>query len=165
MRPTTGFTLIELLVTVAIAAILAVVAVPGFRSLIQGNRAATQTNTLVSALTFARSEAIRRGTTVSMCPSSDQTSCTGGTDWTVGWIVFGDADGNGEPADATDLLRVWQSLSGSAALSGPQSHSFVGTGQAVASASFSYTASGVPTRMACVNSVGRTELKKGVATC
>ncbi|MCK5769780.1 GspH/FimT family pseudopilin [Algiphilus sp.] len=165
MRPTTGFTLIELLVTVAVAAILAVVAVPGFRSLMQGNRAATQTNTLVSALTFARSEAIRRGTTVSMCPSSNQTSCTGGTDWSVGWVVFRDADGDGEPGDATDLLRVWQSLSGPAALSGPQSQSFMGTGQAVTSASFSYTASGVPTRMACVNNVGRTELKKGVATC
>lgn len=163
MKSTSGFTLIELLVTVAVAAILAVVAVPGFQALFQGNRAATQTNNLVSALNFARSEAIRRGTTVALCPSADQATCTGATDWTTGWIVFDDADGNDQPADASDLLRVWQSLDGNASLVGPTSHSFLGTGVAESSASFTYSASGVTTRYACINAVGRTELKKGSA--
>ena len=56
-----GFTLLELMVTVAVAAILATVAVPGFRDLIQNNRVTTQTNELVTALNFARTEAVKRG--------------------------------------------------------------------------------------------------------
>lgn len=61
-----GFTLVELMVTLAVAAILATVALPGFTSLIQTNRVTTQTNELVASLNLARSEAIRRGLPVTV---------------------------------------------------------------------------------------------------
>ena len=61
MKMCRGFTLLELMVTVAVAAILTTVAVPGFRDLIQNNRVTTQTNELVTALNFARTEAVKRG--------------------------------------------------------------------------------------------------------
>jgi type IV fimbrial biogenesis protein FimT len=59
-----GFTLLELMVTVAVLAILLTVGVPSFRDLIQNNRVTTQTNELVTALNFARAEAVKRGRSV-----------------------------------------------------------------------------------------------------
>lgn len=59
-----GFTLIELMVTIAVAAILLAVAVPSFRHLIISNRLTTAANDVVTALTVARSEAIKRNADV-----------------------------------------------------------------------------------------------------
>lgn len=64
MKMGRGFTLLELMVAIAVLAILATVGVPSFRELIQNNRVTTQTNELVSALNFARTEAVKRGRNV-----------------------------------------------------------------------------------------------------
>jgi type IV fimbrial biogenesis protein FimT len=64
MKVCRGFTLLELMVAIAVLAILATVGVPSFNELIQNNRVTTQTNELVSALNFARTEAIKRGRNV-----------------------------------------------------------------------------------------------------
>ena len=78
MKVCRGFTLIELMVTIAVVAILTTVAVPGFRDLIRNNRVTTQTNEVVSALNFARTEAIKRGrsVTVRLQPVGDGWSAT-----------------------------------------------------------------------------------------
>ena len=64
MKVCRGFTLLELMVAIAVLAVLATVGVPSFRDLIQNNRITTQTNELVTALSFARAEAIKRGQTI-----------------------------------------------------------------------------------------------------
>jgi type IV fimbrial biogenesis protein FimT len=74
-----GFTLIELMVVVAVLAIVATVAVPSFQQIIENNRLATESNRLLSAMSFARSEAVRVGDDVSLSAKA------GGFD--EGWCV------------------------------------------------------------------------------
>src|SRR5690554_54374 len=61
-----GFTLIELLVTLVVLAIVVTVAVPSFQDIIRNNRVSTETNSFVSALQLARSEAVKQGAEVSL---------------------------------------------------------------------------------------------------
>ena len=108
-----GFSLIELMVTIAVAAILLGIAAPSFQDLVIRNRLATNANQLVTALNLARSEAIKRGTTVSVCKSANGSSCGGsGVNWESGWIVFVNNDDDspavvdpGEP-----ILRVFPGI-------------------------------------------------------
>ena len=92
-----GFTVLELIVTMTIAAILLSVGIPSFINTIRTNRLASATNEMVSALMYARSEAVKRNLPVILCRSSNGTSCaasgTGG--WEIGWIVYVDGNCNG----------------------------------------------------------------------
>jgi type IV fimbrial biogenesis protein FimT len=107
-----GFTMLELMVTVVILGILLTIGVPSFQSVIRNNRIASSTNELVGALTYARSEAMKRGDAVTACPTEDQESCAGSNDWATGWMVFVDLNQDGA-RDATEaLLQVWQGLGG-----------------------------------------------------
>jgi type IV fimbrial biogenesis protein FimT len=98
-RHSGGFTIIELMVTIAIAAVLLGLAVPGFGTLMRNNRLATQTNTVVGALNYARSETLVRGMPISVCAASSAardrcvTPAATSTSWTNGWIVFTDRSG------------------------------------------------------------------------
>lgn len=124
MKRYTGFTLIELIITVAIAAIVLTIGIPSFNATIRQNRLITTTNDFAAALSLARSEAIKRGTRVTLCKSTDGTTCvtTGGYD--QGWIVFVDnlAAGSGGAAGVhdnnEDIIRVYGKLSGGMTLVG-----------------------------------------------
>ncbi len=96
-----GFTLVELMVTLSVLAVLLGVGVPSFQATIRGNRITATANDLVAALQFARSEAVRLGVNVTLCPSNNQTTCSGA--WTDGWVVRG-------PVAADPPLRVWPAL-------------------------------------------------------
>jgi type IV fimbrial biogenesis protein FimT len=119
---TNGFTLVELLTALIVLAILFGIAIPSFRNFILNNRTTTTQNDLVTAFTYARSEALRRGTPVSVCASKDASTCSGDVDWATGWIVFvdsGAATGTREPADANEVvLQAWASTSADMSVSG-----------------------------------------------
>lgn len=118
-----GFTIIELMVTVTLLSVVLVLALPGFQSFIQNNRVATQANNFITALTLARSEALKRGTNVSVCASSDQATCTGA--WNQGWIVFTDnATGSNAPAINT-VIQAFEALDGNPSLTEASNATFV----------------------------------------
>lgn len=106
-RHSSGFSIVELMTVLAIVGIFLAWALPSFLETIRTNRVTSRTNDLVLGMSLARSEAIRRSTAVSVCASSDQTTCSG--DWSGGWVVFVDPDANGVVGDATnDIVRVSQ---------------------------------------------------------
>lgn len=94
-----GFTAIELMVTIAILAVLASLAAPSFKPLIERWRVRQTVEGLQSTLYYARSEAIRRGggIVVEKLPK-DSNGCplaAGNADWDCGWTVYVTAGHNG----------------------------------------------------------------------
>ncbi|MHB1054096.1 MAG: GspH/FimT family pseudopilin [Thiobacillus sp.] len=81
-----GFTLIELMVTISILAILLMIAVPSFIEVTLGSKLGAYANNLAASAHLARSEAIKRNAVVTLCVSSNGTSCASGG-WEQGWIV------------------------------------------------------------------------------
>lgn len=107
-----GFTLIELLITLSIAMILLTIAVPSFIDFIRNGRMATQTNDLVLALAYAKSEAVKRGITINVCKNVDTTTACSNADtgWSNGWTIFVDSDNDCVVDSTEEVLRVWPAL-------------------------------------------------------
>jgi len=61
-----GFTLIELVITMAVLGIVLAFGIPAFNGVIENNRVTTQANSLLGAVNYARSEAVKRGEIVSL---------------------------------------------------------------------------------------------------
>lgn len=95
-RRSAGFTLLELMVSITVLTIVLSIAVPSFMDTTRRNRLTAQTNGLMSALAIARSEAVKRGTPVTVCPAAalagvgaDQ--CSANTQWAAnGWLILAD---------------------------------------------------------------------------
>lgn len=81
MHAQRGFTLIELLVVLALIAIMAMIGVPGFQTMIQNSRLASTTNNLLSTLQYARSEAVTQRAAITVSPLN-------GADWASGTLIM-----------------------------------------------------------------------------
>lgn len=94
-----GFTTIELMVTVSVLAVLMAIAAPSFTPLIESWRVRQATEQLQSTLSYARSEAIKRGGQVAIQKIPNNTngysSASGTRDWDCGWFVCHDTNSNG----------------------------------------------------------------------
>jgi len=104
-----GFTLVELLLAVAIVGLLTTVGIPSLSDFLKNSGLKSTAYELMSAMTVARSEAVKRGTTVILCRSADPHASTptcGGTarDWSDGWLVFVSTDGDADYDAGADIL-------------------------------------------------------------
>jgi len=86
MKTQHAFTLLELLITLSLASVLFFLAIPSGIHLINSNKATTKVNELVAAIHLGRTEAIKRGVTVTLCKSQDGQTCSG--TWDDGQILI-----------------------------------------------------------------------------
>ena len=105
-----GFTLLELIVTMSVAVILLTVGVPSFRDVVKNSRITAQTNEFLASVNLARSEAVKRGETMTLCASEDGIECeedeVKDTDWSIGLILL----------DASDtVVREWDPIAAGSA--------------------------------------------------
>jgi type IV fimbrial biogenesis protein FimT len=104
-----GFTLMELMITLALAGVLVALAVPSMREFARNSRLTSAANEMLHSLSLARTEAIKRQSgRVTVCATTDPNasdatlSCSYGA--MSGWIVFVDADSNGQFDNGTDTV-------------------------------------------------------------
>lgn len=148
-RPASGFTLVELMLAVAILGILASLAAPSFTDLIESQRAKSAATDIYVALARARSEAVKRNTSVTLSPKS--------ANWANGWQIPDPVSGTIiEDHDAISNLTVTGPTSviyqSSGRVSGTTAPSFVITGAASTSA-----------RCVAVDLSGRPSVKAGTS--
>jgi len=181
-----GFTLIELLVVLAIMGILVVLAMPSFARLAATTSVTAQVNDFIADSRFARTEALRRGTSVTMCRSSNPDASVptcAGTDatsgWEGGWIIFVDNDSSNSRNGGEELLRVHAAIpdSGGIRKSGANNYNqlrYRATGWAIAANATLRFLPKSPTAQAdvtqgrtiCISSLGRVRaLPTSDATC
>ena len=106
MQRSKGFTMIELATTVATLAVCAGIALPSMGGLLERHQASAAIASLSTHMAMARNTAITRGKATAICPTRDGTSCHAGTDWSHGWLLFLDEDGNRKVDAASDILRA-----------------------------------------------------------
>ncbi|TFY92400.1 prepilin-type N-terminal cleavage/methylation domain-containing protein [Pseudomonas kairouanensis] len=104
-----GFTLLELLLGLLVSGILAHLAVPAFKSLLESQQRQTTAQSLAQGLRFARSEAIAHNRAVVIHALDD--------DWGQGWRVIVDVSGRGHE-DEDNPVRLLRQESGRVAIIG-----------------------------------------------
>jgi type IV fimbrial biogenesis protein FimT len=121
MNTVRGFTLFELLIALAVAAVLFGVALPALSNGLEAARSLDARSSLLTSLTIASNQATLTGSRAVLCPSRTGSSCVNSADWSQGWIVFLDADGNREMDSGESILQQTGALAGKVRL-----HSTVG---------------------------------------
>lgn len=122
-----GFTIIELMTVVVLVGVLLALAVPSMSGFLQRRAVVAASEQFVSDMRLARSEAIKRAASVTVCRSENGSSCAGtGGNWNTGWIVFVNFNSNGVRDTDDILIRAQQSLPSIAMIAAPD-ESFINT--------------------------------------
>jgi type IV fimbrial biogenesis protein FimT len=100
-RHASGFSLIEMLTTLSILAILLAIASPGLASLSSANALSSVQSELAASLMLARGEAMKRSATVGLAAIAPVT----GSEFSAGWTVFVDSNGNGRYDVGETIVR------------------------------------------------------------
>lgn len=95
-----GFTLIELMVTIALVAVMLVLAAPSFVTFQRNAQLTSAANSLLAALSAARAEAMKRQLRTFVVPGN---ATTASTNWADGWTVYVDVNSD---AAAGSLLMT-----------------------------------------------------------
>lgn len=171
-----GLTLVELLVLVAIVAILAGLGMPHFGTAIARQRARNAGDELATALQLARFEALRRGGQV-VLRKAEVPGCSAPSvrDWSCGWTVFADLDGDGRFGPGDELIQAWPPLQGVQATTNAPAPPdalavnrwgrFPGLGIFRFSLTPTIRSAAAATELLCVSAGGRLQRLRGTGEC
>lgn len=101
-RRFSGFTLIELMIVMALMGIVLAYGVPGVRSMMDNQKMKAATFDLVTTAMFARSEAVKFGST----PGASISIAPAGGDYNSGWCVVFTGTSCSVSAPGGDVMRV-----------------------------------------------------------
>ncbi|MEK6708673.1 MAG: GspH/FimT family pseudopilin [Pseudomonadota bacterium] len=116
--PSRGMTLVEVLVALSVLSILLAIGVPAFNQFVISNRLSAYSSDMLSTLTLARSEAIKRNSQVVLCKSADGETCAGAGSWNQGWIEFADPNNNANRDAGEPIVYKMPALQSGYALDG-----------------------------------------------
>jgi type IV fimbrial biogenesis protein FimT len=102
-----GFTLVELMITLAIAGILLAIGIPSMRGFVLDGRISSAASDLSLALSLARTEAVKRGKSVTVLANGGGGASN---EWGPGWVVFVDDDSDGVQDAGEESLRDFQAM-------------------------------------------------------
>ena len=127
IRQNSGLTALELLITLSIASILVSLATPSFSKLISHSRMSSSLSSLEKILKLARIEALTHQSSVIICGSINQTTCSQSKSWKTGYMSFLDVKNLGRPSeDDVDqkLIQLVQEQPNNTFInfSGPKNH-------------------------------------------
>ena len=106
-----GFTLLELFIIIGILGLTMAFAAPGLSTMIANNRISGEASDFAAALQFAKAEAVARVNPVIHCKkNADSDDCIATGDWSQGWIVVSDDDGDGGVDTGEAVLMVHEAL-------------------------------------------------------
>ena len=103
--------MIELMVVVTLVAVLLALAIPSMSGFLKRRAVAAAVEQFASDMRLARSEAIKRSASVTVCRSENGSSCAGTEgNWNSGWIVFVNFNSNSVRDTDDILIRAQQGL-------------------------------------------------------
>lgn len=108
--PQNGFSLVETLTGLTIAGVLSSLSI-GIGSMVSSHAVTAEVNGLMADMAYARSAAITRRQTITICASNDNINCDRASAWEQGWIIFTDEDRDRRRDSGDQLLRVQGPLS------------------------------------------------------
>ena len=110
-----GFTLTELMFVLAIVGIGFAIGAPSFSGLVKRNRISASVNEIITGFQLARSEAAKRGVSVTICPTNSKADdpdntvdCENNGSWDKGVIVFVDENASGGRDELDDVLLMFR---------------------------------------------------------
>ena len=160
-----GFTLVELMTSVAVLAVLLVVAAPNLAGFVRSSKVRSAQSELVASLMLARSEAAKRGVTVGVAATAGSV----GNEFGGGWKVWIDDDANGVIDAGETVVRDYPGFAGAVVLgktAGALPVSFAPTGFASASVTFKVCAASDTAKgyQVVLQRVGLADVTEGI-TC
>ena len=113
-RLSRGLSLIELLITISVLSLLISLAAPGFRDAVARQRISSQVQQLHTSLILARSEAVKRGVPVTLCPRPEggATCLSDFERWESGWMLFLDTDEDVDVGAGEEIIRFYDQADG-----------------------------------------------------
>jgi len=106
-----GFTILELMIIVVILGMTMAIAAPNLITMVANNRLSSAASDLATAMQLAKAEAAARVNPATLCKSNAAgTACVAGGDWSQGWIVFSDVDGDASVDGGDTILLAHEAL-------------------------------------------------------